>query len=113
MHARISALRQFQLGVSCATVAHMERIGIRALERHANLVLRRVRRGQPLEVVERGHPVALLVPAQAVGIIDTLTASGRLTAAEGDLLELGPPLALKRGVQLPSARLARMREQER
>lgn len=99
--------------MKCATLTHMERIGIRALQQHASAVLRRVREGEPLEVTDRGHLVALLVPPVRKGLLDILQASGRLTAAEGDLLDLGAPLTVKRGAESASARLARMRQRER
>ncbi len=91
----------------------MERIGVRALQQHASAVLRRVRDGALLEVTDRGHPVALLVPATRKGVLDALKASGRLTSAEAELLDLGAPLAAKRGGERASARLAKMRENER
>ena len=91
----------------------MERIGVRALQQHASAVLRRVQRGEPLEVTDRGHPVAFLVPALRRGLLDALKASGRLTAAEGDLLTLGAPLTTKPGAERASTRLAKMRERER
>ena len=97
---------------ACATVTHMERIGIRALQQHASAVVRRVREGEPLEVTDHGHPVALLVPART-GLLDVLKASGRLTVADGDLLELGAPINVKAGAERASKRLAKMRERER
>ncbi len=86
---------------------------MRALQQHASAVLRRVRRGEPLEVTDRGHPVAVLVPTVRRGFLDGLEASGRLTMAEGDLLALGAPLRVKRDAQKASRRLVRMREHER
>ena len=91
----------------------MERIGIRALQQHASAVLRRVRRGEPLEATDRGRPVALLVPVGHDTLLDALQAAGRLTPAEGDLLDLGPPLAVEAGTQTATARLARSRQHER
>jgi prevent-host-death family protein len=105
--------REFEPVLACATLTHMERIGVRALQQHASAVLRRVQGGEALEVTERGHPVAFLVPAARRGLLDVLEASGRLTPAEGDLLDLGAPLAVKRGAESPSRRLVRMREHER
>jgi prevent-host-death family protein len=103
----------FEVVIRCATLTHMERIGVRALQQHASAVLRRVRSGEPLEVTERGHPVAFLVPAVRRGLLDALNASGRLATAEGDLLDLGAPLNIKRYAESASRRLARMRERER
>jgi prevent-host-death family protein len=86
---------------------------VRALQQHASAVLRRVRSGEPIEVTERGHPVAFLVPAAHRGVLDALEVSGRLTTADGDLLNLGAPLVVKRDAEPASRRLARMREHER
>ncbi len=91
----------------------MEQIGIRALQQHASAVLRRVQRGEALEVTDRGHPVAVLVPAARGSALEKLRASGRATAAEGDLLAIGPPVRVKRGAARPAARLAQMRARER
>jgi prevent-host-death family protein len=90
----------------------MERIGVRALQQHASAVLRRVRRGESIEVTERGQPVALLTPPQH-SLLDQLRAAGRLTPAAGDLLDLPMPPKPSSGVELPSKRLARMRRAER
>ncbi len=90
----------------------MERIGVRALQQHASAVLGRVRRGESIEVTERGRPVALLTPPQH-NRLDQLRAAGRLTLATGDLLDLPMPAKSSPGVELPSKRLARMRRAER
>ena len=90
----------------------MERIGVRALQQHASAVLRRVRRGESIEVTERGRPVALLSPPQH-SLLDQLRAAGRLTPATGDLLDLPMPAKPAPGVELPSKRLARLRRAER
>ena len=90
----------------------MERIGVRALQQHASAVLRRVRRGESIEVTELGRPVAILTPPQH-SLLDQLRAAGRLTPAAGDLLALPMPPKPFTGVELPSKRLARMRRAER
>ena len=103
----------FEGGRDCATLTHMERVGIRALQQHASAVLRRVPQGEPVEVTDRGHAVVFLVPAARRGLLAVLTASGRLRAAEGDLFDLGAPLAVKHRVTRASRRLAQMRARER
>jgi prevent-host-death family protein len=69
-----------------------EAVGIRELRQNLSHYLRRVRKGESLQVLDRGRPVALLTPlpgrSDAVG---RLEAEGRLTRARKDLLELGPP----------------------
>ncbi|MHB1242422.1 MAG: type II toxin-antitoxin system Phd/YefM family antitoxin [Gaiellaceae bacterium] len=91
----------------------MERIGIRELRQHASRWVRRAAAGETLEITDRGRPVARLqpIPEDLTGIA-RLRAEGRITEAEGDLLdrELIPP---KPGVPPPSEILAALREHER
>jgi prevent-host-death family protein len=91
----------------------MERVGVRALQQNAAAILRRVESGERLEVTARGRAVAILVPVQHDDLLDRLAAEGRLRRAQGDLLELGPPLRIPRGVESGSRRLGRARAQER
>lgn len=90
----------------------MNKIGVRQLQQNAAAALRRVRRGEPLEVTDRGRTVAILAPATTRDSLDALEAAGRLTRGEGDLLELSPVRA-PAGVERPSKRLARLRDDER
>lgn len=91
----------------------MRAIGIRELRQRASRYLREVERGETIEVTDRGRPVARLVPVPRSSGIDELAASGRLTAAVGDALELGSPLAPTAGQALPSKTLADARAVER
>ena len=91
----------------------MERIGIRQLQQNASAALRRVRRGERLEVTDRGRPVALLTPLGTNDPLEALEAAGRLQRAEDDLLEACDPLRLPRGAEAPSRRLATLRKNER
>lgn len=91
----------------------MERIGIRELQQHASGVLRRVRAGEGIEVTERGHPVAILIPQRGGNALEALRAAGRVTPSEGDLLALGPPLPSRAGTPSVSGRLRKMRANER
>jgi len=43
----------------------MDRVGVRELRQNLSVYLRRVRRGEKLEVTERGRPVAVLQPIVA------------------------------------------------
>ena len=80
----------------CATVCYMEtrtaktrQVGIRELRQNLSVHLRRVLRGETLEVTDRGHAVAILAPLpNKVSVLDRLEAEGRLTRAKGDLLAL-------------------------
>jgi len=90
----------------------MGTIGVRNLQQNAARTVERVRRGESIEVTVRGRPVAKLVPLTGA-LLDRLEAAGRLKRGNGDVLDLGPPLKLRRGIEPPSATLARMRAQER
>lgn len=49
----------------CYFLCVMERVGVRELRQNLSVYLRRVRRGEALEVTERGQPVARLQPIVA------------------------------------------------
>jgi prevent-host-death family protein len=91
---------------------HMGSIGVRQLQQNAATTVERVRLGESIEVTVRGRPVAKLVPVSGT-LLDQLEAAGRLKRGKGDLLDLGPPLKPRRGVEPPSVTLARMRAHER
>ena len=60
----------------------MERIGVRELRQHASRYLEIVKRGETVEVTERGKLVALLVPpTPSVVARDLLIARGQLLPA--------------------------------
>jgi prevent-host-death family protein len=91
---------------------HMGSIGVRQLQQNAASTVERVRLGESIEVTVRGRPVAKLVPVSGT-LLDQLEAAGKLTRATGNLNDLGPPrVKMPRG-ESASARLARMREDER
>jgi prevent-host-death family protein len=72
----------------------MERVGVRELRQNLSVYLRRVRRGESLEVTERGEPVAVLQPTPSSG--DPLTALAARGIAvrrgRGNLADLAPPV---------------------
>src|SRR2546425_10635444 len=77
----------------CYILCVMERVGVRELRQNLSVYLRRVRRGEKLEVTERGHPVAVLQP-----IVAPDDRFARLEAREiplrrgaGNLADLPPP----------------------
>ena len=60
----------------------MERIGVRELRQHASRYLDQVKRGETVEVTERGQLVALLVPpAPSAAERDRLISQGQLLPA--------------------------------
>ncbi|MBI4261607.1 MAG: type II toxin-antitoxin system prevent-host-death family antitoxin [Actinobacteria bacterium] len=68
------------------------RVGVRELRQNLSKYLRRVERGERLEVTERGRPVAALVPLPVPSTpLERLVASGRATAPTRDLASLLPP----------------------
>lgn len=77
-------------------MCYMERegsvVGVRELRQNLSKYLRRVVRGETLEVTDRGRAVALLVPLpQPVTVLEQLVAAGRVVRPEEDLMQLLPP----------------------
>ena len=71
------------------------RVGVRELRQNLSKYLRRVERGERLEVTERGRPVAVLAPVGPPGSpLERLIATGRASAPTGDILALVPPPGL-------------------
>jgi len=91
----------------------MDRIGVRQLQQNAAEAMRRVRRGERIQVTDRGRPIAVLVPAATDDPLEALEAAGRLVRPDGDVLDVGPAMKLPRGAETPSKRLARLRSGER
>ncbi len=68
------------------------KVGVRELRQNLSVYLRRVKRGEALEVTERGRAVAVLAPLpRDATALDRLVAAGVASLPEGDLLELGLP----------------------
>jgi prevent-host-death family protein len=68
------------------------RVGIRELRQNLSKYLRRVERGERLEVTEHGRPVAVLAPlGEPKSPLARLVAAGRVASPRNDLLELLPP----------------------
>lgn len=64
----------------------MERIGVRELRQHASRYLDKVKAGETVEVTERGHLVALLVPpSPGLTAREKLIARGQLLPGDGPL----------------------------
>ena len=71
----------------------MERVGVRELRQNLSVYLRRVKRGEPLEVTERGRPVARLEPlVDQDDPLARLEASGLVVRrGRGSVADLLPP----------------------
>jgi prevent-host-death family protein len=71
----------------------MDRVGVRELRQNLSVYLRRVRRGEALEVTERGQPVAVLQPiATSDDVLARLAARQiPLRRGLGSLADLPPP----------------------
>jgi antitoxin (DNA-binding transcriptional repressor) of toxin-antitoxin stability system len=74
--------------------------------------LRRVEDGESIEITDRGRPVAVLGPLPA-DPLERLIAAGDLQPSAGDIRDLPEPLVTAVGNELPSAVLARLRQDER
>lgn len=70
----------------------MDRVGVRELRQNLSVYLRRVTRGETLEVTEHGRPVAVLAPLPDLDPLSRLAAAGRLRPALRTLTSLGEPL---------------------
>ena len=72
--------------------ASSSRVGVRELRQNLSVYLRRVKQGESLEVLERGHVVAALVPlASGASVTERLVASGRAVRGAGSLADLPLP----------------------
>jgi prevent-host-death family protein len=69
-----------------------KQVGVRELRQNLSKYLERIKRGERLEVTERGRAVAVLAPLPpAEGAMARLAAAGRLTPPARDLDPLLPP----------------------
>jgi prevent-host-death family protein len=67
-------------------------VGVRELRQNLSKYLRRVQRGERLEVTEHGRPVAVLAPlGEHESPFERLVAAGRVNGPRRDLLAQLPP----------------------
>jgi prevent-host-death family protein len=91
----------------------MERIGIRELNQNTSQVLARVSGGETVEITDRGHPIARLVPVGSDrSALAKLVAAGRAVPATGVGPVPLPPKLGDEGVEVATV-LADMRDEER
>jgi prevent-host-death family protein len=91
----------------------MDRVGVRDLNQNTSQVIDRVRRGETIEVTDRGRPVARLVPVdRGTAALDRLVAAGRaIPPATGGPVPM-PPLLGDPSVSATDELIA-MRDEER
>lgn len=77
----------------CYILCVMDRVGVRELRQNLSVYLRRVGRGESLEVTERGRPIAVLSPIEAPDdAVTRLIARGvAIRRGRGSLADLHPP----------------------
>lgn len=85
----------------------MDRIGVRELRQNASKYLDRVKRGESIEVTERGVPVAVIGPVPTVkkSRVQELMDEGRMTPGRGDFaawLVANPPTSIDSEYSGPS-----------
>ncbi|MDQ3721331.1 MAG: type II toxin-antitoxin system prevent-host-death family antitoxin [Actinomycetota bacterium] len=91
----------------------MRSIGVRELRQNASKYLREVKRGETVEVTDRGEPVARLVPVPQESTWDRLVAEGRIIPGAGNFLDAIDPIEPEPGAPLPSEILEELRADER
>ena len=71
----------------------MRSVGVRELRQNLSVYLRAIRDdGAPIEVTERGRPVAVLAPLASGDAYEAMEAVGRLRPATEDWSTLDPPV---------------------
>jgi prevent-host-death family protein len=91
------------------------RVGVRELRQNLSVYLRRVERGETLDVTEHGRLVARLGPTPAMekSALERMIVEGRATSASRTIDELPAPVRLSAGATGASEALRRMRRDER
>lgn len=88
-------------------------VGVRELRQRASELLRRVERGEVIQITDRGRPVAQLGPLPVGSRLEQLRAAGDIEPAAEDMDEFPEPVSLPDEMELPSIALARLRHDER
>jgi prevent-host-death family protein len=94
-------------------MCYMMSVGIRELRQNLSVYIRRVQRGEALQVTEHGRPVALLtpLPPRRDSLAD-MEAAGELIPARKPWADLPLPLPATPGAPTLSEILADMREED-
>ena len=91
----------------------MRTVGVAMLRQRASELLRLVEQGQTIEITNHGRVVAILAPPPEQDPWERLVARGDVMLATGTIDDLPDPLPVPPDRELPSARLARLRADER
>ena len=92
-------------------MAGRDRVGVREIRQNLSVYLERVKRGEALEITERGQPVAILAPLPERGsLVARLVAAGRVTPSAGAHTRLGAPAPGPEGAPSISGILDDLRE---
>jgi prevent-host-death family protein len=68
------------------------RVGVRELRQNLSVYLRRVEKGEVLEVTDHGRPVAVLGPLpEGDDVLERLIAAGRASRPKGRIQDVIPP----------------------
>jgi prevent-host-death family protein len=94
-------------------IKQMRKVGVGALRQRASELLRLVEQGETIEVTNHGRVVAILMAPPEQSPWERLVATGDVTLATRDFEDLPDPLEAHSGRELPSARLSRLRADER
>jgi prevent-host-death family protein len=86
---------------------------VRELRQRASELLRLVEQGETIEITDRGRPVAILAPYPQGTALEQMRAAGEIQAASAVDDDLPEPHVLPDGIEMPSAVLARLRQNER
>ena len=71
-------------------------VGVREIRQYLSVYLDRVKKGETLEVTERGRPVAVLAPLpDTLSALQRLISEGRARRATGPRRPLPPPIPVK------------------
>ena len=93
----------------------VNQIGVRELNQQTSRIIERVRRGETLEITDRGQPVARLVPATPAPtseLLERLVREGRVVPPSDSGPITMPPVLGDPSIDV-AAKLAESRDEER
>lgn len=90
-------------------------VGVREMNQYLSKVLERVKKGEIVEITERGLPIATMVPIDITrkSLFEEMVASGLVRPAKSADQAFDIPLQLWKGALSPAEELLRENEAER